>query len=92
MVAISARVGLQDFDRQYGGNYVTNLSGGPEARGTTGLEMHKVQAYASPPFDVLDARRKYGLVYDIGLEDPVVVSPLSRPEFYHANGLDGRDR
>ena len=42
-------------------------------------------------FDLPGARGKYGLVYNIGLSDAVVVS-LPRPEFYHADGPDGRER
>jgi sterol carrier protein 2 len=43
-------------------------------------------------FDVPNARGKYGLVHNIGLGGAVVVSLLRRPEFYHAEGPDGRDR
>ncbi|KAH9036662.1 hypothetical protein EDB85DRAFT_1939921 [Lactarius pseudohatsudake] len=42
-------------------------------------------------FDLSDARGKYGLVH-IGLGGAVVVSLLPRPEFYHADGPDGRDK
>ena len=43
-------------------------------------------------FDLPDARGKYGLVHNIGLGGAVVISLLRRPEFYHADGPDGRDR
>lgn len=43
-------------------------------------------------FDISDARGKYGLVHNIGLGGAVVISLLRRPEFYHADGQDGRDR
>ena len=46
----------------------------------------------APLFDLPDARGKYGLVHNIGLGGAVVVSLLRRPEFYHADGQDGRDR
>ncbi|KAH9024402.1 hypothetical protein EDB84DRAFT_1440700 [Lactarius hengduanensis] len=42
-------------------------------------------------FDLADARGKYGLVH-IGLGGAVIVSFLRRPDFYHADGPDGRDR
>ena len=49
-------------------------------------------AFASPwLFDLPGARGKYGLVYNIRLSDAVVVS-LPRPEFYHADSLDRRER
>ena len=43
-------------------------------------------------FDLPDARGKYGLVHNIGLGGAVVISLLRRPDFYHADGPDGRDR
>ena len=43
-------------------------------------------------FDLPDARGKYGLVHNIGLGGAVVISLLRRPEFYYADGPDGRDR
>ncbi|KAH8981528.1 hypothetical protein EDB92DRAFT_1897166 [Lactarius akahatsu] len=43
-------------------------------------------------FDLADARGEYGLVHNIGLGGAVVVSLLRRPEVYHIDGPDGRDR
>ena len=43
-------------------------------------------------FDGQDARGKCGLVHNIGLGGAVVISLLRRPEFYRANGPDGRER
>jgi sterol carrier protein 2 len=43
-------------------------------------------------FDVPGARGKYGLAHNIGLGGAVVISLLRRPEFYHPDGQDGRDR
>ena len=43
-------------------------------------------------FGLPDVRGKYGLVHNIGLGGAVVVSLLRRPEFYHTDGSDGRDR
>ncbi|KAH9024273.1 thiolase-like protein [Lactarius pseudohatsudake] len=84
------------------GKYVVNPSCGLEAKGhplgTTGLAMHfsitkGVGAMQAPKlFDLPDARGKYGLVHNIGLGGAVVVSLLRRPEFYLADGPDGRDR
>jgi sterol carrier protein 2 len=93
-------------DNTYGGKYVINPSGGLEAKGhplgATGLAMHfsitmQLRNWAGPMqapglFDVPNARGKYGLVHNIGLGGAVVVSLLRRPEFYHAEGPDGRDR
>ncbi|KAH9014630.1 thiolase-like protein [Lactarius hengduanensis] len=88
-------------DNTYGGKYVVNPSGGLEAKGhplgATGLAMHFSITRAGPMqapglFDLPDARGKYGLVHNIGLGDAVVVSLLRRPEIYHADGPDGRDR
>ncbi|KAH9172843.1 hypothetical protein EDB89DRAFT_840738 [Lactarius sanguifluus] len=90
-------------DNTYGGKYVVNPSGGLEAKGhplgATGLAMHfsitmQLRNWAGPMqapgvFDLPDARGKYGLVHNIGLGGAVV---LRRPEFYHADGPDGRDR
>ncbi|KAH9075572.1 thiolase-like protein [Lactarius deliciosus] len=79
-------------DNTYGGKYV----GHP--LGATGLAMHfSITKGAGPMqapglFDLPDARGKYGLVHNIGLGGAVVVSLLRRPEFYHADGSDGRDR
>ncbi|KAH9036664.1 thiolase-like protein [Lactarius pseudohatsudake] len=89
-------------DNTYGGKYVVNPSGGLEAKGhplgATGLAMHFSITKGTGPmqapglFDLADARGKYGLVHNIGLGGAVVVSLLRRPEFYHADGPDGRDR
>ncbi|KAH9014634.1 thiolase-like protein [Lactarius hengduanensis] len=88
-------------ENTYGGKYVVNPSGGLEAKGhplgATGLAMHFSITRAGPMqapglFDLPDARGKYGLVHNIGLSGAVVVSLLRRPEFYHADGPDGRDR
>ncbi|KAH9075571.1 thiolase-like protein [Lactarius deliciosus] len=89
-------------DNTYGGKYVVNPSGGLEAKGhplgATGLAMHfSITKGAGPMqapglFDLADARGKYGLVHNIGLGCAVVVSLLRHPEFYHADGPDGRDR
>ncbi|KAH9024406.1 thiolase-like protein [Lactarius hengduanensis] len=89
-------------DNTYGGKYVVNPSGGPEAKGhplgATGLAMHFSITKGTGPmqapglFDLADARGKYGLVHNIGLGGAVVVSLLRCPEFYHADGPDGRDR
>ncbi|KAH9172838.1 thiolase-like protein, partial [Lactarius sanguifluus] len=68
-------------DNTYGGKYVVNPSGGLEAKGhplgATGLAMHfsitiQLRNWAGPmrapgPFDLADARGKYGLVHNIGL-------------------------
>ncbi len=43
-------------------------------------------------FDLPDARGKYGHVHNIRFGGAVVVSLLRRPEFYHADSPDGRDR
>ena len=43
-------------------------------------------------FDHQDMRGKYGLVHNIGLGGAVVISLLRRPEFYRAEGPDGRER
>ncbi|KAH9075562.1 thiolase-like protein [Lactarius deliciosus] len=97
---------VEHGDNTYGGKYVVNPSGGREAKGhplgATGLAMHfsvtmQLRNWAGPMqapglFDLLDARGKYGLVHNIGLGGAVVVSLLRRPEFYHADGRDGRDR
>ncbi|KAH9024256.1 thiolase-like protein [Lactarius pseudohatsudake] len=93
-------------DNTYGGKYVVNPSGGLEAKGhplgATGLAMHfsitielmyrRDLGLCKPQglFDLADARGKYGLVHNIGLGGAVVVSLLRRPEFYHADGPDGR--
>ncbi|KAH9036656.1 thiolase-like protein [Lactarius pseudohatsudake] len=82
-------------DNTYGGKYVVNPSGGLEAKGhplgASGLAMH-FSITMPGLFDLPDARGKYGLVHNIGLGGAVVVSLLRRPEFYHADGPDGRDR
>ncbi|KAI0247767.1 thiolase-like protein [Lactifluus subvellereus] len=91
-------------DNTYGGKYVINPSGGLEAKGhplgATGLAMHfsitmQLRNWAGPMqapglFD--DTQGKYGLVHNIGLGGAVVISLLRRPEFYRADGPDGRDR
>ncbi|KAH9172836.1 hypothetical protein EDB89DRAFT_1905739 [Lactarius sanguifluus] len=89
-------------DNTYGGKYVVNPSGGLEAKGhpfgATGLAMHFSITKGTGPmqapglFDLADARGKYGLVHNIGLGGAVVVSLFRRPEFYHADSPDGRDR
>jgi len=85
---------------------VVNPSGGLEAKGhplgATALAMHfsitmQLRNWAGPMqasglFDLPDVRGKYGLVHNIGLGGAVVVSLLRRPELYHADGPDGRDR
>lgn len=43
-------------------------------------------------FDGPGQRGKYGLVHNIGIGGAVVCSLLRRPEFYKAEGKDGRDR
>ena len=42
--------------------------------------------------DVPDKRGKFGLVHNIGLGGAVVCSLLRRPEFFVADGDDGRKR
>ncbi|KAI9451212.1 thiolase-like protein [Lactarius psammicola] len=80
-------------DNTYGGKYVVNPSGGLEAKGhpigDTGLAMHFSMTRL---FDLPSTRGMYCLVHNIGLGGAVVVSPLRRPEFYHADGPDGRNR
>ena len=55
------------------------------------LKYSRGQAYAGSRI-ILDARGKYGLVHNIGLGGAVVLSLLRRPEFYHFDGPDGRNR
>ncbi|EIW86273.1 thiolase-like protein [Coniophora puteana RWD-64-598 SS2] len=93
-------------DNTYGGKFVINPSGGLEAKGhplgASGLGMHfyitmQLREWAGPMqakgiFDGQDPRGKYGLIHNIGLGGAVVVSLLRRPEFYQADGADGRSR
>ncbi|KZT06237.1 thiolase-like protein [Laetiporus sulphureus 93-53] len=96
---------VEEGDITYGGKYVINPSGGLEAKGhplgATGLGMHfyitmQLRQWAGPMqapglFDT-DKRGKYGLVHNIGIGGAVVCSLLRRPEFFNAEGEDGRDR
>ncbi|TFY70099.1 hypothetical protein EVJ58_g39 [Rhodofomes roseus] len=97
---------VEKGDNTYGGKYVVNPSGGLEAKGhplgATGLGMHfyiamQLRDWAGPMqapglLDIADRRGKYGLVHNIGIGGAVVCSLLRRPEFYRAEGEDGRSR
>ncbi|KIK74679.1 hypothetical protein PAXRUDRAFT_835922 [Paxillus rubicundulus Ve08.2h10] len=97
---------VEKGDNTFGGKYVINPSGGLEAKGhplgATGLGMHfyitmQLREWAGPMqapglFNIPDKRGKYGLVHNLGLGGAVVVSLLRRPEFFKANGVDGRTR
>ncbi|KAF8257791.1 hypothetical protein EI94DRAFT_1774353 [Lactarius quietus] len=97
-----ARRFVERGENTYGGKYVVNPSGGPEAKchplGATGNALLDHNTAGPGPMqapgllDIPDARGKYDLVHNIGLGGAVVINLLRLPEFYHDDGLDGRDR